>query len=77
IKFSALKEINTGIYQTTINGKQEGVSLIRAQYTNASNTFNLTQPLGFIADKQNAIINAVNVIAPFDVTANGTDKVVI
>ncbi|SUB99200.1 Ig-like domain-containing protein [Proteus penneri] len=77
IKFSALKEINTGIYQTTISGKQEGISLIRAQYTNASNTFNLTQPLGFIADKQNAIINEVNVIAPFDVTANGKDKVVI
>ncbi|MDM3867440.1 Ig-like domain-containing protein [Proteus faecis] len=77
IKFSALKEINSGIYQTTISGKQEGISLIRAKYTNASNTFNLDQPLGFIADKQNAIINAVNVIAPFDVTANGTDKVVI
>ncbi|WP_311749246.1 Ig-like domain-containing protein [Proteus terrae] len=77
IKFSALKEIDTGIYQTTINGRQEGISLITAQYANASNRFNLTQPLGFIADKQNAIINAVNVIAPFDVTANGTDKVII
>lgn len=77
IKFSALKEINTGIYQTTISGKLEGISLIRAHYTNASNTFNLTHPLGFIADKQNVIINAVNVIAPFDVTANGADNVVI
>ncbi|WP_193014985.1 Ig-like domain-containing protein [Proteus sp. FME41] len=77
VKFSAIKEIDTGIYQTTINGKQEGISLIRAQYANAGNTFDLTQPLGFIADKQNATINAVNVIAPFDVTANGTDKVVI
>lgn len=77
IKFSAIKEIDTGIYQTTINGKQEGISLIRAQYANAGNTFDLTQPLGFIADKQNAIIDAVNVIAPFDVTANGTDTVVI
>lgn len=77
IKFSAIKEMNTGVYQTTINGKQEGISLISAQYTNANNTFNLTQPLGFIADKQNAMINAVNVVAPFDVTANGTDNVVI
>lgn len=77
IKFSALKEIDTGVYQTTINGRQEGISLISAQYANATNTFNLTQPLGFIADKQNAIINAVNVIAPFDVTANGTDQVII
>ncbi|WP_109419242.1 Ig-like domain-containing protein [Proteus terrae] len=77
IKFSVLKEIDTGVYQTTINGKQEGISLISAHYANASNRFNLTQPLGFIADKQNAMINAVNVIAPFDVTANGTDKVII
>lgn len=77
IKFSVLKEIDTGIYQTAINGKQEGISFIRAQYTNAGNTFNLTQPLGFIADKQNAIINAVNVIPPFDVIANGTDQVII
>lgn len=77
IKFSNIKEINTGVYQTTINGRQEGISLIRVQYTNASNNFKLTQPLGFIADKQNAMINAVNVIAPFDVTANGTDKVII
>ncbi len=77
IKFSALKEIDTGVYQTTINGRQEGISLISAQYANATNTFNLTQPLGFIPDKQNAIINAVNVIAPFDVTANGTDQVII
>ncbi|MCT8230982.1 Ig-like domain-containing protein [Proteus terrae] len=77
IKFSAIKEIDTGVYQTTINGRQEGISLISAQYANASNRFNLTQPLGFIADKQNAMINAVNVIAPFDVTANGTDKVII
>lgn len=77
IKFSVLKEIDTGVYQTTINGKQEGISLIHVQYVNNGNNVKLTQPLGFIADKQNAMINAVNVIAPFDVTANGTDKVII
>ncbi|ODQ06206.1 Ig-like domain-containing protein [Shigella sp. FC1655] len=77
IKFSDIKEINTGVYQTTIRGRQEGISLIHVEYTNASNNFKLTHPLGFIADKQNVRINAVNVIAPFDVTANGTDSVVI
>lgn len=77
IKFSVLKEIDTGVYQTTINGKQEAISLIHVQYVNNGNNVKLTQPLGFIADKQNAMINAVNVIAPFDVTANGTDKVII
>ncbi|MGO2104605.1 MAG: Ig-like domain-containing protein [Proteus vulgaris] len=77
IQFSAIKEIDNGVYQTSIKGKQEGISTINAKYTNISNTFTLAQPLGFIADKQNATINAVNVVAPFDVIANGTDKVVI
>lgn len=77
IQFGAIKEINTGVYQTTIKGKKEGVSTISAQYTDKHNPFVLTQQLGFVADKQNAIISAVNVTPPFDVTANGTDKVTI
>lgn len=64
IQFSAIKEIDNGVYQTSIKGKQEGISTINAKYTNISNTFTLAQPLGFIADKQNATINAVNVVAP-------------
>ena len=77
IQFSGIKETANGIYQTTIRGKKEGVSIINAKYTNTNNTFTLTQPLGFIADKQNATIQAVNVVAPFDVTANDADKVTI
>lgn len=77
IQFSAIQEIKKEFYQTTIKGKQEGISTISAQYSNTNNSFTLTQPLGFVADTQNAIIQSVNVIAPYTVTANGHDSVII
>ncbi len=76
ITFSNVIDKNNGIYQFEIKGKKEGISEITAKY-GVTNPFALTQPLGFVADTQNAVIQSVNVIAPYTVTANGKDSVVI
>lgn len=76
ITFSNIIDKNNGLYQFEIKGIKEGNSKITAKY-GVANPFVLTQPLGFIADKQNATIQSVNVIAPYTVTANGNDSVII
>ncbi|WIV89056.1 Ig-like domain-containing protein [Proteus appendicitidis] len=76
ITFSNVIDKNNGIYQFEIKGKKEGISEITVKY-GVTNPFALTQPLGFVADTQNAMIQSVNVIAPYTVTANGKDSVVI
>lgn len=76
ITFNSVIDKGNGIYHVEIKGKKEGISQITAKY-DGINAFVLTQPLGFIADKQNATIQSVNVIAPFSVTANGQDSVTI
>lgn len=76
ITFSNIIDKNNGLYQFEVKGKKEGVSEITAKY-NVVNPFVLTQPLGFVADTQNAIIQSVNVIAPYTVIANGHDSVLI
>lgn len=76
ITFSNVIDKNNGIYQFEIKGKKEGISKITAIY-DKKNSFPLTQYLGFVADTQNAMIQSVNVIAPYTVTANGKDSVVI
>lgn len=76
ITFSNVIDKNNGLYQFEVKGKKEGISEITAKY-GAANPFVLTQPLGFVADTQNAMIQSVNVIAPYTVTANGKDSVVI
>ncbi|MEQ5324416.1 Ig-like domain-containing protein [Proteus sp. fly-1008] len=77
IQFSSIKEIAKGIYQLNISGKQEGISTISAQYQQSNTKFTLTQPLGFVADTQNAVIKSVTVIKPYEVIANGHDKVTL
>ncbi|WP_311752097.1 Ig-like domain-containing protein [Proteus columbae] len=76
ITFSNVIDKNNGLYQFEVKGKKEGVSEITAKY-DATNPFVLTQPLGFVADTQNAMIQSVNVITPYSVTANGHDSVII
>lgn len=76
ITFSNVIDKNNGLYQFEVKGKKEGVSEITVKY-GVANPFVLTQPLGFVADTQNAMIQSVNVIAPYSVTANGNDSVLI
>lgn len=73
ITFSAIKEISPGVYQANISGQKEGMSTISATYQGIS----LTQPLGFIADKQNARLQSVTVVPPNTAIANGNDKVTV
>ena len=42
-----MKEIDTGFIKQPSMANKKVLSLF-IQYTNASNTFNLTQPLGFV-----------------------------
>ncbi|MEX5485622.1 Ig-like domain-containing protein [Proteus mirabilis] len=73
IQFSKITETANGNYQAHIRGTKAGLS----QITATIDSITATQSLGFLTDNKTVKIHSVKVMAPYTVTANGKDKVII
>ncbi len=73
IQFSKITETANGNYQAHIRGTKAGLS----QITATIDSITVTQSLGFLTDNKTVKIHSVKVMAPYTVTANGKDKVII
>ena len=63
----------TAIIKPHIRGTKAGLS----QITATIDSITVTQSLGFLTDNKTVKIHSVKVMAPYTVTANGKDKVII